>query len=64
MSGWPDIVGAYKGKAIAFEVKRPEPYGTPLTKLQAETLEKWKSAGAIAGVVRSVEDAKELLKAE
>ncbi|OPY59152.1 MAG: hypothetical protein A4E55_00369 [Pelotomaculum sp. PtaU1.Bin035] len=63
-AGTPDIDGCLKGRSLKLEVKRPEPYGTPLTKLQAETLERWRKAGAITGVVRSVQDVKELLQKE
>lgn len=61
-SGQPDILGSYHGKTLALEVKRPEPYGSPLTALQAKTLVKWRDAGAIADVVRSVDDVRRLLE--
>lgn len=58
MAGWPDIVGCYQGRALALEVKRP---GNRATKLQLAVLRKWREAGAVAGVVTSVEDVKELV---
>jgi hypothetical protein len=58
-AGQPDLLGCYQGRTLALEVKRPG--GRP-TKLQLATLEKWRNAGAIAAVVRSVEDVRELLE--
>lgn len=58
-SGQPDIVGCIKGRAFALEVKRP---GGKPTKLQVCMLEKWKSAGAVTGVVHSVDEVKEVLE--
>jgi len=43
---------------FALEVKRP---GRKPTKLQQAVLKKWEAAGAIAAVVTSVEEVKELL---
>ena len=57
-SGQPDIVGCIKSRAFALEVKRPG--GRP-TKLQVYMLEKWKAAGAITGIVHSVDEVKEVL---
>lgn len=56
--GDPDIFGSLGSRHVELEVKRP---GEKLTKLQAAMLERWKAAGAIAGVVHSVEEAKQLL---
>jgi Holliday junction resolvase len=57
--GQPDVLGVYQGRALAIEVKRPGgKYG--VTKLQAATLAKWKAAGAITGVARSVEDVQKI----
>jgi len=59
--GWPDIVGCHRGRFLALEVKRPGgSYGA--TPLQAAELTKWARAGAIAGVVTSVEETIEALK--
>jgi len=43
---------------FALEVKRP---GRRPTKLQQAVLKKWEAAGAIAAVVTSAEDVRELL---
>jgi len=56
--GLPDIIGVYRGRALALEVKRP---GGKPTELQQYELERWAAAGAVAGVVTCVEDAKQLL---
>jgi len=58
-AGQPDILGCYRGRTLALEVKRP---GGKITALQAATLDKWKTAGAVAGMVMSVEETKTLLK--
>lgn len=57
-SGEPDIDCVYRGQAYKMEVKRP---GGKLTRLQAAVLAKWEAAGAITGVVTSVDEVKELL---
>ena len=57
-AGQPDILGCYQGRTLALEVKRP---GRKPTKLQQAVLKKWEAAGAIAAVVTSVEEVKELL---
>jgi len=57
--GLPDLIGVYRGRALALEVKRP---GGKPTKLQEYELGRWAAAGAVAGVVTSVEDAKRLLE--
>lgn len=56
--GQPDILACYRGRFLALEVKRP---GEQPTEIQRATLQKWADAGAVAGVVRSVEDLKEPL---
>ena len=53
-AGTPDIIGAYRGRAFAFEVKRP---GGKPTALQVHELERWRQAGAVVGVVTSAESA-------
>ena len=58
-AGQPDLLGSYQGRALALEVKRP---GRRPTRLQAAVLKKWRAAGAIAAVVTSVEDVRELLE--
>ena len=59
MAGWPDIIGVFRGRALALEVKRP---GGKATKLQLATLDKWKAAGALAGVVTSIEEARRIIE--
>ncbi len=57
-AGKPDITGCLNGRRFELEVKKP---GGKLTKLQEVTLHKWLKAGAITGVVHSVDEAKEVL---
>lgn len=57
--GKPDITGAYNGKRIEIEVKRP---GGKLTKIQQSWLDKWQSLGVITGVAFSPEDAESIIK--
>lgn len=59
MTGFPDIMGCLDGRMLALEVKRPGGKPTPL---QAAELDKWKLAGAVSGVVESVEDTRKLLE--
>ena len=59
-SGNADITGCVATKRVELEVKRPGLDGTPL---QKRKLEKWASAGAITGIVHSVEEVKDLFKA-
>ncbi len=56
--GLPDLIGVYRGRALALEVKRPG--GTP-TPLQEHELGRWAAAGALAAVVTSIEDVKRLI---
>lgn len=56
--GQPDVIGCYRGRALALEVKRPGGRATPL---QQTVLEKWRQAGAIAEVVTSKKDVERLL---
>jgi len=58
-AGQPDLIGCYKGRTLALEVKKP---GNTPTKLQLAVLKKWGTAGAITGVVTSVEDVKKLIE--
>jgi penicillin-binding protein-related factor A (putative recombinase) len=57
-AGKPDITGCINGRRFEFEVKRP---GNKPTKLQLKELREWEAAGAIIGVVYSLEDVKEIL---
>lgn len=60
-AGQPDLLGCFKGRPLALEVKRP---GQRPTKLQWAILKRWQAAGAIAAVVCSVEDVRKLLEEE
>lgn len=51
--GTPDLVGAWRGRCVAFEVKYGKNKAEPI---QEYRLEQWNKAGAITGVVRSVDD--------
>lgn len=54
-AGIPDLLFWYKGKAFAFEVKKPEgKYGA--TPLQLKTIQKLRRAGVHAVIVTSVEE--------
>jgi hypothetical protein len=57
-AGDPDLTGCFRGRHFEFEVKAP---GGRLTRIQKARLDEWRSAGAIVGVVRSVEEALALL---
>ena len=52
-SGWPDVVGCYGGRFFAIEVKQP---GCEPTKLQAEEIDRWRSAGGLVIVAHSLEE--------
>ena len=51
--GIADIIGCYKGRFLAIEVKRPGEKPTPD---QQEFLDRYSSAGGICFVARSVDD--------
>lgn len=53
-AGIPDIIGCWKGRFIAIELKIP---GEVPTRLQSINLESLKKAGAKVGVAYSVEEA-------
>ena len=57
-SGWPDIVGCYKGRFIGIEVKRPGKKPTPLQEFKLAELA---AAGAYVGAATSVAEARALL---
>ena len=59
--GTPDLIGCASGRCFALEVKRPG--GKPRA-LQVQQLEKWRKAGAVAGVVTSVKEAVRLVFGE
>ena len=58
--GVPDILGVVDGRSLALEVKRAK--GGRLTAIQEWNLRRWRTAGAIAGVVTGVADVKALLR--
>jgi hypothetical protein len=60
-AGVPDIVGVYRGRGFALEVKAPGRYASAA---QRRELERVEAAGGIAAVVRSVEDAVRAIEAE
>lgn len=60
--GTPDLMGCYDGRLFVFEVKRPDvdKDGNFIEKpsnIQLKRLDEWHAVGAIAGVVRSIDDA-------
>ena len=57
-SGRPDIFASYRELFLALEVKTET---GQLTKLQLHELNKWSETGAIIGVVRNVDDVRQLL---
>jgi hypothetical protein len=61
LAGDPDLYGSFRGAHFEFEVKRPNDPSSQLTALQGERLNEWRRAGAISGVVSSVQDAMVLL---
>ena len=58
-AGRPDIFACYRGRFLVLEVKNEK--GQP-TKLQLHELAKWQAAGAVAGIVRSVDDVRKLIE--
>jgi hypothetical protein len=61
VAGDPDIDACLRGRSVQLAVKRP---GEKPTLLQVKRLEEWRQAGAVVGVVVSVDDAKSLLARE
>lgn len=59
IKGVSDILGIYKGRMLCFEVKSPK---GRLSEDQTIFLQQMHELGAIAGVVRSVDDALALLE--
>jgi hypothetical protein len=57
-AGKPDISGCLRGRRFELEVKVP---GNKPTPIQEAMLRKWNRAGAITGVVTSLEEAKIVL---
>ena len=58
--GQPDVVGCYRGRAFAVEVKVG---GRRLTRLQQVTLDRWRAAGAVAVVADEEFDVAQFLEA-
>ena len=58
-AGDPDIVACWRGRMILFETKIPGKKPTPL---QEHRLASWAAAGALVGVVHSLDEAKALLE--
>lgn len=58
VAGDPDLYGTIAGRHFELEVKRE---GNPPTVLQQQRIEEWRAAGATAGIVHSVEEAREVL---
>lgn len=61
-SGMPDLIGCYRGRFFAIEVKSPGREGT-LTRQQAATLRLIERRGGIAFVATSAAQAMEVLRA-
>jgi Holliday junction resolvase len=59
-AGTPDLIGCIKGRCFAMEVKRDKHHHA--TNLQKMRLAEWAEAGALTGVVWSVEMALEVIK--
>jgi len=58
LKGTPDILGIYKGKPLAIEVKGPR---GKVSKEQQDFLNKHKSMGGIGGVARNLNELREIL---
>ena len=56
--GDPDLYGSIRGRHFELEVKQ---VGTPPTPLQVRRLEEWRAAGAIVGIVHSVQEVREVM---
>lgn len=60
-AGEPDVDAVVSGRAVKLEVKRPETAGN-LTALQRAALDRWAAAGAVVGVVTSVDEVRTVLE--
>lgn len=58
--GIPDIIGCVEGRFVALEVKSPDG-NHPVTELQEHTLKEITEAEGLAAVVRSVDQAKQVV---
>lgn len=54
--GMPDLLGCYRGRALAWEVKLPGG-SHKVTPKQQDTLDAWEAADADVAVIRTAEDA-------
>jgi hypothetical protein len=52
VAGDPDLYGSFGGRHFELEVKQD---GNPPTPLQQQRLKEWRAAGAIVGVVHSLQ---------
>lgn len=59
--GEPDVDAVIAGRAVKLEVKRPETRGR-VTPHQKRALAAWAAAGAVTGVVCSVDETRALLE--
>lgn len=59
-AGLPDIIACYRGRFVAFEVKRPGREGT-LTAIQRATLDAIRESSGKAWMITSVKDAMKIL---
>lgn len=57
--GEPDVIGVYKGRFIAFELKRPDGKGRH-SKLQEYKLAKINEAGGVGMFIESMEELEDL----
>lgn len=57
--GTPDIIGCYRGRFLALEVKQP---GNKPRPIQAKRIREWKEAGGAVFVVHSLEETKALIQ--
>lgn len=56
--GDPDIIACYKGRYVAIEAKSPIGVLSPIQKARRDEIRK---AGGIYGIVRTIEDVKNLI---
>lgn len=59
-SGKADLNACYKGRFLRLEVKTSD-HGNTASKKQLINLRRWENAGAVCGVVYSVEEVKSLI---
>lgn len=62
INGVSDILGIYKGRLLAIEVKRLS--SDKPTQEQEQFLERVRKLGGISGVARSIDDVREILKGD